>query len=201
MLQAARKQALSRQNHHPAGTICIHCRFSISAICRGFCSGLPWHFVVGFCCGFLPWVFSVDFWFVRSFLFCKYSFLCVCFVILFISRIVLIIFMLYFLLINYWSCSSRPFCYLKFYCYIFSSSKNWKSVTVYEYITIIFVYIGLLHQRPNPVGKSPKKTVCRSLFLTIYHFILSAELTKMHSGKLPIVRGLLIHPIANLGFI
>jgi len=36
----------------------------------------------------------------------------------------------------------------------------------------------------NPVGKTAEKTVCRTVFLTIRHSILSAELIKMHSFRL-----------------
>jgi len=46
-----------------------------------------------------------------------------------------------------------------------------------------------------PVAKSPEKAVCRSIFLTTWHSILSAELTKTHPSRLffwwfcPIVMG------------
>jgi len=35
-----------------------------------------------------------------------------------------------------------------------------------------------------PVGKIAEKAVCRSVFLTMWHCILSAELTKMHCFRL-----------------
>jgi len=36
----------------------------------------------------------------------------------------------------------------------------------------------------SPVGKIGEKAVCRSIFLTTMHCILSAELTKTHSFRL-----------------
>jgi len=36
----------------------------------------------------------------------------------------------------------------------------------------------------TPVGKINEKAVCRSVFLTTWHCILSAELTKTHSFRL-----------------
>jgi len=36
----------------------------------------------------------------------------------------------------------------------------------------------------NQVGKIAEKAVCKSVFLTIWHCILGAELTKTHSFRL-----------------
>jgi len=55
-----------------------------------------------------------------------------------------------------------------------------KSPKVYQHKKINSGYERICY---NPVGKIAENAVCRSVFFTIWHCILSAELTKPHSFR------------------